>query len=169
MDTQAFSEAMFGSKPVVGQKSDIMKDGKVVGCATIMGIETAYYIVELDRTGKRTVNVEFPRVDRRRIGPIDMMSTQAFHKLGDISRDKPEYVYIVAEDDDNYYGHWVEGMGFVDVRFPKATTRILTPDEIMALMKMHLVMVGAHTGNISRDIPSVVHGYNERFEPTVKL
>lgn len=159
---------MFGSNPKVGQKSDIMKDGKVVGCATILGIETAYYVIELQRNGKRTVNVEFPRVDRRRIGPIDMMATKAFHKMGDISRDKPEYAYIVAEDDDNYYGSWIEGFGFIDVRFPKETTRILTPDEIMALMKMHFVMVGAHTGNIARELPSIVHGYNERFEPLIK-
>lgn len=64
------------------------------------------------------------------------MATEAHAKLGDISRDEPDYmrvandVYTRPEDDENYYGAWLTGFGFFDVAFPKATTRPCTPEEI---------------------------------------
>jgi hypothetical protein len=58
-----------------------------------------------------------------------MMATKAIHKLGDISRDSEEICRIYAEEGDDYIGAWVEGFGFFDVKFPKATTRDLTPEE----------------------------------------
>lgn len=58
-----------------------------------------------------------------------MMATTAKHKLGDISRDEPALCYIGKEHGDNFIGNWVEGFGFIEVRFPKATTRLLTEDE----------------------------------------
>ena len=36
-----------------------------------------------------------------------------------------------TEDDENYYGMWVLGYGFVNVRFPKDTTRELTNEEVI--------------------------------------
>ncbi len=59
-----------------------------------------------------------------------MMATTAIHKLGDISSDEPDLCHIYHEDDENYYGMWVTGMGFFDVKFPKETTRELTVEEI---------------------------------------
>lgn len=59
-----------------------------------------------------------------------MMATKAIHKLGDISRDVPDLCLITGEDAENYIGNWVEGFGFVDVNFPKTTTRDLTADEV---------------------------------------
>ncbi len=59
-----------------------------------------------------------------------MMATKATHQLGDISSDEPDICYIKREGTNNYVGHWVTGMGFVDVKFPKETTRDLTPEEI---------------------------------------
>ena len=58
-----------------------------------------------------------------------MMATKAIHLLGDISRDEPDLCTINKEDDDNYIGMWVTGFGFFDVKFPKETTRELTPEE----------------------------------------
>ena len=58
-----------------------------------------------------------------------MMATKAIHNLGDISRDIPDLCYINTEDDDNYIGGWVSGFGFINVKFPKNTTRELTPEE----------------------------------------
>lgn len=55
--------------------------------------------------------------------------TEAHHKLGDISRDDGDFLYVEREDDDDYIGHWMTGYGFIEVRFPKATTRDITPDE----------------------------------------
>lgn len=58
-----------------------------------------------------------------------MMATRAAHRLGDVSREEPDLAIVYGEDGANYVGQWVTGAGFVDVRFPKATTRELTPDE----------------------------------------
>lgn len=59
-----------------------------------------------------------------------MMATTAIHKLGDISSEEPDLCYIKDEDEENYIGSWVEGMGFIEVKFPKETTRPLTKEEI---------------------------------------
>lgn len=58
-----------------------------------------------------------------------MIATRALHKLGDISRDEPDLCWIDGEDDEAYIGAWVTGFGYVNVRFPKATTRELTDAE----------------------------------------
>lgn len=69
------------------------------------------------------------QVIRKSIKPIYMMATKAFHKLGDISREKPSLCCVTGEDKENFYGHFVEGFGFIDVKFPKSTTRKLTEAE----------------------------------------
>jgi hypothetical protein len=58
-----------------------------------------------------------------------MMATKAIHTLGDISRDAPSLAIIDGEDGDDFIGEWVTGVGYVNVRFPKATTRELTAEE----------------------------------------
>ena len=58
------------------------------------------------------------------------MATKAIHQLGDISNDTPNICIITGEDEDNYIGSWVEGLGFFNVKFPKKTTRPLTEAEI---------------------------------------
>jgi len=68
------------------------------------------------------------------------MGTEAQHQLGDISRDKPDYFYVDREDEEDYYGAWVTGFGFVNVRFPKATSRPMTDDEAQWLAARHVVI-----------------------------
>ncbi len=58
-----------------------------------------------------------------------MMATTAVHKLADISRDEPSLAIIYGEDGTDFIGEWVTGAGFINVRFPKATTRELTAGE----------------------------------------
>lgn len=67
---------------------------------------------------------KLPKIDKY------MMATIAIHKMGDISRDKPELCRVTQESETDYYGMWVTGMGFFNVRFPKETTRDLTKEEI---------------------------------------
>lgn len=57
------------------------------------------------------------------------MGTTANHKLGDISRDEPDYFWVETEDADDYIGSWVTGFGFFNVHFPKDTTREPTDEE----------------------------------------
>lgn len=59
-----------------------------------------------------------------------MMATKAMHKTGDISRAIPDLCVVTDLDAENYIGNWVTGFGFVEVKFPKATTRELTFAEI---------------------------------------
>lgn len=58
-----------------------------------------------------------------------MMATKATHKVGDLSRDEPDLCVIYNEDAENYIGNWQTGYGFVEVKFPKATTFELTEDQ----------------------------------------
>lgn len=59
-----------------------------------------------------------------------MMGTTAIHQLGDISREEEDLCLVRFEHGDNYVGSWVTGMGFMEVKFPKATTRELNEVEI---------------------------------------
>ena len=58
-----------------------------------------------------------------------MMATKALHKLGDISRNPADLCVIDRENKENFIGNWVTGYGFIDVKFPKKTTRKLTEEE----------------------------------------
>lgn len=82
-------------------------------------------------------------LNRKRTLDRYMMATKAQHKMGDLSRDKPNLCHVYAEDDQNWIGSWVTGFGFFDVHFPKDTTRDLTPDEIEKYNKTH-VQVADH-------------------------
>ena len=73
---------------------------------------------------------------RKRIFSKYMMATKAIHKLGDISSSFPDLCHVYDEDENNYYGSWVTGFGFFDVRLPKKTTRELTKKEIKKYNKM---------------------------------
>jgi len=77
------------------------------------------------------------------------MATTAIHKLGDISRETPDICIITHEDDENYYGNWVTGFGFVDVQFPKSTTRDLTPEEISEYHGNPMMIGDSFAGSIN--------------------
>lgn len=47
----------------------------------------------------------------------------------DISRKDPDLIRVQREDGEFWVGAWVEGMGFINVYFPKATTRPCTAEE----------------------------------------
>jgi len=72
---------------------------------------------------------ELKQIERKLKKPRYMMATKAIHKLGDISRDVPDLCYVHSEDEENYIGNWTAGFGFINVKFPKKTTRELTEKE----------------------------------------
>lgn len=67
-----------------------------------------------------------------------MMATKAIHKLGDISSDEPDLCLIHSEDNENWIGNWVTGFGFINVKFPKISTRELTCEEIEKYNKQYV-------------------------------
>jgi len=69
-----------------------------------------------------------------------MMATKAIHKLGDISRDMEDICQIHLETEKNYIGSWVTGYGFLNVHFPKETTRDLTEEEREKYRSMNFQM-----------------------------
>jgi hypothetical protein len=102
-----------------------------------------------------------------------MMATTAIHQTGDISRDLPDLCVVSEEDDDNFYGNWVTGFGFVHVKFPKSTTRELTSEEVD---KYHgsLIELGGmiHPINIkgedfSKNVVVTKNGSNEVYKGTL--
>lgn len=88
---------------------------------------------------------------RERTMSMHMMATEAHHKLGDISSDTPDLCFVYDQDEDNYYGMWVMGFGFFDVRFPKETTRELTQEEINHYSEMSIALSGHNLGKIKLD------------------
>lgn len=72
--------------------------------------------------------------------PCYMVATRAMHKTGDISRDEPDLAWIREDHGDEYEGEWIQGYGFIHVRFPKATTRPLTNEEAYKFSGMVLDM-----------------------------
>lgn len=75
---------------------------------------------------------EFPRY---------MMATTAIHKLGDISRDEPDYCWVKEQTDEGFLGAWVEGYGFVNVLFPADTTRELTAEELEYAENRRIIII----------------------------
>ena len=63
------------------------------------------------------------------MGTRYMIATKALHMMGDISSDVGDLCVIHREEETDYIGEWVTGFGFMEVRFPKETTRELTEDE----------------------------------------
>lgn len=86
-----------------------------------------------------------------------MMATTAHHKLGDISRDQPDLAYIDREDGDDFIGQWVTGAGYIEVRFPKTTTRELTAEERERFDGCELEMSGRIVGRIELPEPAADH------------
>lgn len=54
----------------------------------------------------------------------------AIHMLGNIKRDFDDKIIVYEEDEDNYYGNFEEGFGFINVKFKKEDVRCLTKEEI---------------------------------------
>lgn len=84
-----------------------------------------------------------------------LMATKAVHLLGDLSEDEPKPCSVHAEDEENYYGMWVLGLGFVGVQFPKATTRPPTEEEKTYWESKKIGMFGSQSGKPSYGVPSV--------------
>lgn len=59
-----------------------------------------------------------------------VIATKAMHQLGDISRPDGDLALISDEDKSDWIGSWMTGFGFINVRFPKETTRDLTDEEV---------------------------------------
>lgn len=55
--------------------------------------------------------------------------TPAIHQLGDIRRDQDDTFVVSHRDGDHLVGHWLTGLGFVNVRVPASGTRRLSHDE----------------------------------------
>lgn len=74
--------------------------------------------------------VKLELAKRKNINGKYMMGTKAYHLLGDISSDKFD-LFIAKEETDKFWiGNWVTGFGFIDVLFPKETSRGLNQEEI---------------------------------------
>ena len=71
-----------------------------------------------------------------------MVATKAIHKLGDASREEPDFCLVHGEAGDNYVGNWCTGLGLSKVLFPKATTRKATRPEKRKYKKMKFAIAG---------------------------
>lgn len=60
---------------------------------------------------------------------IYKIGTKANTKAGDLSRPAGDLCIVFKDTGKNYIGNWVIGLGFVNVKFPKKTTRSLSMEE----------------------------------------
>ncbi len=72
-----------------------------------------------------------------------MMATKAWATINggehDIRSDYFDYCQVFYQDEENYYGHWITGHTDLQnrkVRFPKETTREMTPEESEKLERL---------------------------------
>lgn len=96
-----------------------------------------------------------------------MIATKAFHNLGEISRSEPDLCIITREEGEYYIGNWATGYGFMDVKFPKNTTRDLTAEERKKYHGMGIIL-----GNEVIDrvyIPEEDKRENPKKSPIIKL
>lgn len=71
-----------------------------------------------------------------------MWGTTAIHKLGDISRKRPDYCVVGLNPVGGYYiGNWITGFGFIEVKFPVETTKPLSRKEMSAFKKMRFGLI----------------------------
>lgn len=83
----------------------------------------------------------------------------------DISRDEPSLAIVYRETETDYIGEWAAGFGFVDVHFPKDTTRELTDAE-KALYRGKVIEVGGMTRPILIPCCDL---HNQSCEPPAEL
>lgn len=60
-----------------------------------------------------------------------MMGTEAYHNLGNISRDDYDWFLAESQTPDYWVGQWRTGFGFINVVYPKSTSRELTEEELV--------------------------------------
>lgn len=107
---------------------DVKRNGVMVRTATRKQIETAIGALSLMVLDKRGGGPEQTAAEEWPAGHY-MMATRASHVLGDVSRDEPDLAVVYSQDSDNYIGNWRTGFGYINVRFPKDSTRELTAQE----------------------------------------
>lgn len=54
----------------------------------------------------------------------------ALHMLGDIGRDDDDFIHVTSENETEYIGMFLEGLGCFGVRFQKSDVRPCTKEEI---------------------------------------
>jgi hypothetical protein len=67
-------------------------------------------------------------------------NSPAIHKLGDIRRDEDDFIWVKEETEDKYIGQFVEGFGFIGVKFNKPDVRPCTKEEIDDLNKTYFTV-----------------------------
>lgn len=81
---------------------------------------------------------------------VFMMATEAHHGKHNLSRTSPGLCRVYSEDDKNYYGQWVEISMFIDVRFPKASTRGLNKWErrLFSVQGLEMIVVSVDSTSL---------------------
>jgi len=61
--------------------------------------------------------------------PVYIYATKAYHKMGEISREKGDVAIVSQKDTEFYCGNWVEGFGFIHVKFPIESSKVISKEE----------------------------------------
>jgi hypothetical protein len=80
-----------------------------------------------------------------------MMATKCYYHGDDtpLILEEPELCVVFEENDENYIGNWVEGFGFINLRFPRETTRPLTSSEKEHYHNRHMYINSTPVGPLN--------------------
>lgn len=63
-----------------------------------------------------------------------ILATKAYHKMGELTREIPDFAIVTGETETDYIGHWARHLVlFVEVHFPKQTSRLVTVEDARLL------------------------------------
>lgn len=70
-----------------------------------------------------------------KIKPRYLMGTKAYHQLGDISSDEYDLFSANGETEKYWVGMWTTGFGFLNILFPKETSREVKKKKLKNITK----------------------------------
>ena len=113
--------------------SDRFKDGKRVNTSRVVEhVKNEYVKTRSGSIYELGNQLESPNIKRDYELYFLKKGADAIHQTGDISRDvyDAELIIVREEDEEFYIGNFVEGFGFIDVKFRKEDCRKATLEDL---------------------------------------
>lgn len=66
----------------------------------------------------------------------------AIHQLGNLGRNRDDFIRVGTDDGEYYIGNFEEGFGFINVKFKKEDCRPLTESEVEKINKSYFSING---------------------------
>jgi len=111
--------------------SPSFKDGTTISTSNILELTETYAQTRNTRY-ELGEPMDIPTYENKSKLYLLKKNADAIHKTGNIKRDiyDAELIVVHSEEDDFYIGNFVEGLGFIDVKFRKCDCRLASNQEL---------------------------------------